>query len=92
MNKFSIEVFFLCIICLSYAQDSFVLSEADKNNVDLMKTLNNYFGCRTWTDGVCTQCSQNYYFNSKGICCEVKPECRLFNRQVGICEGCYQGY
>lgn len=24
---------------------------------DLMKTLNNYFGCRKWQDGVCLQCS-----------------------------------
>lgn len=55
MNKISIgAIFFLCIIGLSYAQSSPALTDADKNNADLMKILNNYFGCKTWTDGVCT--------------------------------------
>lgn len=57
-----------------------------------MALLNNYFGCKTWVDGVCTECSENYWKNQNGVCCEVKPECRVFNRDVGICEGCYQGW
>ena len=54
--------------------------------------LNNYFGCKTWEDGVCTECSERYYFNKNGVCCEVKPECNVFNKAEGICEACYQGW
>ena len=54
--------------------------------------MNNYFGCSTWVDGVCTACSAHYYFNAGGVCCEVDPQCQNFNRAVGICQGCYQGY
>ena len=93
MTKNTIKgLFFLVLVCACLSQDASVLSKEDLNNPELMKVLNNYFGCKTWTDGICTECSKNFYFNAKGICCEVKPECKNFNRQAGICEGCYQGY
>lgn len=50
------------------------------NDPEFVNLLNNYFGCKTWEEGVCIECSENFYFNNKGVCCEVKPQCRLFNR------------
>ena len=57
-----------------------------------LRTINNYFGCKTWVDGLCTECSENYIFNNNGVCCKIDPECMTFNRDVGVCEGCYPGY
>lgn len=68
------------------------LTDADLQDPELLKTINNYWGCQTWENGVCVACSEHYYFNAKGVCCEVKPECRDFNRDAGICVGCYEGY
>lgn len=93
MNKLLWLTFILlCSSHLVWANNSLTLSEDDLKNADLMKVLNNYFGCKTWVDGVCTECSQDFYFNAKGICCAVTKECQVFNKQVGICEQCYQGY
>lgn len=88
----SLTIILLCLFSTFVAQDIPALAQEDLNNPQFMKILNNYFGCKTWQDGICTECSQHYYFNAKGICCEVKPECKTFNRAAGICEGCYQGY
>jgi hypothetical protein len=54
--------------------------------------LSNYFGCGKWDSQTCLECSKNYFFNAKGICCEVSPQCRHFNQAQGICEDCYEGY
>ena len=70
----------LSILSSARTEDAPTLSQEDLNNPELMKALNNYYGCKVWLDGVCTECSQHYYFNKKGICCEVKPECKQFNR------------
>ena len=55
-------------------------------------TVANHYGCKTWQKNVCTECSQGWYFNKKGICCEVPALCSQFNRAEGICQSCYQGY
>ena len=78
----TVSLIFLCLIGLACSQvvtSTSVLSEQDLANTELMKVLNNYFGCKTWSDGVCVECSARYYFNNEGICCEVKPQCRVFN-------------
>lgn len=62
------------------------------NDPQLLTTLNNYFGCAKWDGTVCLECAQHFFFNVKGICCQVSPQCRLFNQDVGICEKCYEGY
>jgi hypothetical protein len=62
------------------------------NDPNFIKLLDNYFGCKTWTDGNCVECSQGYVFNNKGICCEVDAYCQQFNTAVGTCEVCYTGY
>ena len=82
-------IFALALISLTIAQD---ISADLTNDPELLSIVINYFGCKTWEDGVCTECSDHYYFNNNGVCCEVKPQCRVFNREQGICEGCYQGY
>ena len=55
-------------------------------------TVANHYGCKTWVKNQCTECSQGWYFNKKGVCCEVPTLCSKFNRAEGVCEGCYQGY
>jgi len=57
-----------------------------------MTQLNNYFGCKVWSEDSCLQCSDRYYFNKNGICCEVQGTCEQFNTKEGICEKCYEGY
>ena len=36
-----------------------------------LRLIDNYFGCKTWVDGLCTECSQGYLFNKNGVCCIV---------------------
>lgn len=55
-------------------------------------TVANYYGCKTWNKNLCTECSEGYYFNKIGVCCEIGPLCSKFNRAEGVCEACYQGY
>ena len=43
---------------------------------NFLRIINNYFGCKTWVDGVCMECSNNFYFNENGVCCEVKEFCK----------------
>ena len=57
-----------------------------------MTALYNYYGCKVWEDGHCAECADRYIFNDEGICKEVPPTCKQFNRAVGICERCYFGY
>ena len=91
-KRFILVVLLACLFAAALAQPTPVLTQDDLNDPAFVTLLNNYFGCKTWDEGVCVECSENYYFNNKGICCEVKPECKNFNREVGICEGCYQGW
>lgn len=78
---------------LRTVQATVTLYDSQANqDANTLRTINNYYGCKTWQDDVCVECSARYYFNKNGICCEVKPECREFNTQEGICEGCYAGY
>lgn len=62
------------------------------NDPQFLKIINNYFGCKKWENGKCVACSDHFFFNMKGICCEVKPECKNFNIDAGLCEACYTGY
>lgn len=61
-------------------------------NSDFLRKIDNYFGCKTWEDGHCIECSAGYIFNNHGICCEIDRNCQTFNRDVGVCEHCYTGY
>lgn len=62
------------------------------NDPALLTVLNNHFGCAEWDGNTCLACSAHYYFNNKGVCCKVHPQCKIFNQDVGICEACYEGY
>ena len=57
-----------------------------------LKVINNYFGCKTWKDGACLECSFGYIFNNNGVCCKIDQNCEVFNRNVGVCEQCYNGF
>ena len=57
-----------------------------------MRIINNHFGCKTWKDGFCIECSKSYIFNKNGVCCKVDANCENFNRDVGVCELCYTGF
>lgn len=62
------------------------------NDPNFLKLIDNYFGCKNWTDGGCVECSSSYIFNKQGVCCLVDTQCQQFNSDVGICELCYTGY
>jgi hypothetical protein len=59
------------------------------NDPTILVTLNNYYGCAKWDGNTCLTCSVGFYFNVNGTCCQVHPQCRLFNQDIGICEQCY---
>lgn len=48
-----ISLAIVCLLGFTVATEAPSLTAEDLANADLMKTLNNYFGCRTWKDGVC---------------------------------------
>ena len=52
-------IFFLLICCLLASQDLFKKLSAPVEDGDLafLRALNNYYGCKTWIDGQCTECS-----------------------------------
>jgi len=74
----------LLILGSVYAQDDAAQALVDANP-ELLAVLNNYFGCSKWDNQLCLECSKGYFFNEKGICCEVSPQCRIFNQAQGIC-------
>ena len=91
MNKAYLFVVLLLLVAPFAAQEISLTAE-QLSNTALLTTLNNYFGCKVWSNDACLQCSDRYYFNSKGVCCEVQGTCQQFNSQQGICEKCYEGY
>lgn len=74
--RLSILTILLLVCALGQSQLGSTLEPLIVDDPTLLKTLNNYFGCKTWAGEVCLECSTRYYFNKNGICCEVKPECR----------------
>lgn len=44
----------LGLVALATAQG---LTDSDLQDAELLKTINNYWGCQTWEDGVCIACS-----------------------------------
>ena len=49
-------------------------------------------GCRTWKDGVCTECAERFVFNAIGNCITVADQCRTWDTSSGLCNSCYRGY
>lgn len=45
------------------------------NDPNFIKLIDNYFGCKTWMNGSCVECSYRYVFNNDGICCEIDDLC-----------------
>jgi hypothetical protein len=82
----------LLVSCQGVPSSPSTISSENLANSAVMTTLNNYFGCSIWSGNNCVKCSVGYYFNAKGICCQVQPTCQQFNVKQGICEQCYQGY
>jgi hypothetical protein len=50
-------------------------------------------GCKTWdwTNQKCLACSNNWVFNSNGVCVPVSDNCKSHN-SAGACLTCYIGY
>ena len=50
-------------------------------------------GCGTWDwkNQKCLQCSNNWVFNTNGVCVPVSDQCNTFDRS-GNCVSCYKGY
>ncbi len=69
-----------CVLALVWGQSVESSLGDEFQNPEFVKVLNNYFGCKTWDNGVCVECSNHYFFNVHGVCCEVKPQCKNFNR------------
>lgn len=54
VKQFILPLVILLFVGSTLAQDATpVLTAEDLANTDLMKVVNNYFGCKTWKDGVC---------------------------------------
>jgi hypothetical protein len=47
-------------------------------------------GCNTWVNGVCTQCSYLWTFNSNNVCIPVSDQCKTNNG--ALCTSCFNGY
>lgn len=101
MNRFAIAITILLLVGSVSADLSFSSFTGDFNSYDPTATgipltdiitVANYYGCKTWDKDLCTQCSDGFYFNKNGVCCEVPTLCSQFNRAEGICLACYQGY
>lgn len=78
-------------ITLIFTQTTTITS-TPLNLTALNITLDNYFGCAKWDGESCLSCSSGFFFNSNGICCQVSPQCKIFNTAVGKCDACYNGY
>ena len=63
------------LLVVSVTADSYQLSEEQLNDPALLVQLNNYFGCKVWSEDVCLQCSERYFFNKNGVCVEVQGTC-----------------
>lgn len=85
-------VLVLLLLVGSVTTQELQLTEAQLQDTALLTQLNNYFGCKVWSEDSCLECSQRFYFNKNGVCCEVQGTCEQFNTQEGICEKCYEGY
>ena len=68
------------------------IDKAYLNDTAFVTTINNYYGCKVWSNNDCVECSARYAFNAKGICCEIDSHCEQFNLKQGVCEQCYEGY
>lgn len=83
---------FLVLAAQSAIIDEQLATPVEGGDLAFLRALNNYFGCKIWGDTSCLECSANYFFNDNKICSVVVPQCKKFNRGVGICEECYLGY
>lgn len=44
------------------------------------------------TNGICTKCASNAYFNDLGVCVKIDATCQIFDMPNRICTRCYPGY
>lgn len=48
--------------------------------------------CKTFSNGICVECSKGAFFNLFGICIITDPSCATHNENDGTCTSCYPGY
>ena len=48
--------------------------------------------CRTFNNGVCSECAFRYFKNEIGRCTEVSPSCKTYIAESGRCLDCYIGF
>ena len=48
--------------------------------------------CKTFKNGVCTECSKGAIFNSFRVCIVIDPSCKTYSESDGGCTTCYPGY
>ena len=49
--------------------------------------------CVQTVNGVCTNCSNGYYYNKQeGLCKQVDTLCKGHDKETGFCTDCYQGF
>ena len=53
--------------------------------------VESFIGCKVWRLDKCLRCSDGYYFDEKSKCKMIDPHCMVFNGDLGMCEGCYDG-
>lgn len=75
------------IFCILYPKSTNSLSTHNPRSV---YDKNPY--CAVWLKGRCKKCSYRSYFNKKGICTIVDPNCENYNKKSGKCYSCYKGF
>jgi hypothetical protein len=98
MNKTKLLISIILLLAIVKSDISLTSFNGDFSSLDPsipmsdLVNIANYFGCKTWIKGTCKECSSGFWFNKKGVCCEVDTFCQNFNTAEGVCESCYQGY
>lgn len=94
MKKIFLAILLLCIAALAQTQVTYTSFNGDFNSqegiagsipISELVHIANYYGCSKWEKDLCLECSERYYFNKNGVCCEVSEYCRKFNKAEGVC-------
>lgn len=78
-----VKTYLLLVLLLlvgGIAAQSMELTQEQLSDPAILTQLNNYFGCKVWLEDSCIECSDRYYFNKNGVCCEVQGTCQQFNQ------------
>jgi hypothetical protein len=83
-------------ICKSFDTQSRVCTECylgyNVENGTCIKAALKDVNCKTFTQGVCTECSKGFYFDSNKVCTQIDPFCKNFDGAKLVCTACFNGF